>query len=98
MNTQFSLAVTNAYRRYGRWGIGNDVNQIDQEGYDYWLAQLESGVIKLEEFDVVFDAAVHQSWIDNPKNISTLYTKAFSPGGGGYAEFSAALKEHEYMR
>jgi len=86
--------IRKAYRRYGRWSIGNDVNQIDREGYEYWLEQLDTKALAVEEFNSVFDAAVRQSWNDNPNSIHTFYTKAFSPGGGEYAEYIQLLKEN----
>lgn len=86
--------IKDAYRRYGRWGIGNDVNQIDPKGYAYWLDQLDSKKISAEEFNSIFDAAVRQSWKDNPNSVHTFYTRAFGPGGGGYDEYIQLLKEN----
>lgn len=86
-----------AYRRYGRWGIGNDVNQIDADGFAYWLAALDSGDVDPERFQDVFDAAVVNSWIANPTSQTTLYTRAFAPGGGGFDEYVAELRRHGYM-
>lgn len=89
--------VRAAYRRYGRWGIGGDVNQIDRDGYDYWLAALDGGDVDPERFHGIFDAAVVNSWIANPASMTTLYTRAYAPGGGGFAEYVAELRRHGYM-
>ncbi len=46
--------VSNAYASIGRVGIGSGVNQIDQQGWDYWRGQLASGALSLAGFEQAF--------------------------------------------
>lgn len=54
--------VNQAYGSIGRSGIGSAANQIDQEGYDYWLNQLQSGAMFPDQFQRAFlNAAANYS-------------------------------------
>jgi len=55
--SDYSNLVTQAYGTLGRAGVGSDPNQIDPEGYNYWLGQLESGAIAPSDFSSVFNTA-----------------------------------------
>ncbi len=60
----FDNLIRDAYGSIGRVGIGTNVNQIDQEGYDYWLGRLESGDVSTSNFRDVFNNAV-DGYINN---------------------------------
>lgn len=46
--------VRNAYAMVGRSGIGSDVSQIDQEGYDFWTKSLATGAVSMTDFTQQF--------------------------------------------
>jgi len=50
--------ITQAYGGIGRSGFGTETNQIDQQGFNYWRDELESGRIAPENFQNVFNTAV----------------------------------------
>jgi hypothetical protein len=54
----FNQIVTDAYRNIGRTGIGTNPNQIDQEGYNYWINELNTGRVTPSDFNRVFGSAV----------------------------------------
>ena len=57
-NNAFNQIVTDAYRNIGRTGIGTNANQIDPEGYNYWLNELNTGRLTPSDFNRVFGSAV----------------------------------------
>jgi len=57
--------VRDAYGNIGRTGIGSNPNQIDPEGYEYWLGQLKSGALSPETFRTAFSNSV-SSVLANP--------------------------------
>jgi len=46
--------VRNAYAMVGRSGIGTDVSQIDQQGYDFWTKSLATGAVSMADFTQQF--------------------------------------------
>ena len=54
----FDQIVTDAYRNIGRTGIGANPNQIDEEGYNYWVNELNTGRLAPSDFNRVFGLAV----------------------------------------
>lgn len=52
--------VKDAYGDLGRTGIGDQPNQIDQQGYDYWINQLQGGMTP-DQFNQNFDAAAQNA-------------------------------------
>lgn len=56
--------VTRAYESIGRTDIGSSPAQIDQEGFDYWINQLDSNVIAPQDFNNIFGSAVDQYMLE----------------------------------
>ena len=71
--------VTQAYGGIGRAGIGTDVKNIDQGGYDFWLNALQNGTLTPETFNASFNRAVGQYITENPTNQLTQYVQAYKP-------------------
>lgn len=65
--------VEAAYRGIGRTGIGSQSNQIDQDGWNYWTKQLQSGAIKPDQFQDAFNASVNQYMAEKPNDRYTQY-------------------------
>lgn len=58
--------VLDQYAGVGRTGFGTAPNQIDQAGYDYYVDQLLSGQITLNNLPAVFRSAVDEYIAENP--------------------------------
>jgi hypothetical protein len=56
--TDYDALVKSAYGTLGRSGFGTNANQIDQQGYDYWLNQLKTGAIDPGKFLTAFKSGV----------------------------------------
>ena len=87
--------VRSAYDDIGRSGIGADVGQIDQSGYDYWTNELKSGVTAPSDLGRVFSSSVNEYIEQKPNDPYTGYvvkqlqsrtpaTSGGSSGGGNY--------------
>jgi len=50
--------IQDAYASIGRTGFGGATSQIDQDGFNYWKSEIESGRIAPDDFRSVFDTAV----------------------------------------
>lgn len=75
--SNFSELVLQAYASIGRFGIGKSVNQIDKEGYDYWLNKLETGELSTEQFLASFQNSVDSYMLTYPNDAYTLYIKNY---------------------
>jgi hypothetical protein len=56
--------VTRAYESIGRTDIGSSPSQIDQDGFDYWVNQLDSNLIAPQDFNRVFGSAVDEYMLE----------------------------------
>lgn len=70
--------VTQAYASIGRGGMGSNANQIDPEGYDYWLNQLKTGQIAPDRFNENFQNTVNKYMKEKPDDRYTSYIKGFN--------------------
>lgn len=70
--------VNNAYADIGRTGIGTEPNQIDQEGYDYWLGQLNSGALDENSFPTAFSNSVNTVLSKNPDTPTSRYVSSYN--------------------
>jgi hypothetical protein len=59
--------VDSAYAGIGRYGMGNQVNQIDPGGRQYWENALNSGTLAPQDFYGSFNYGVNQAR-QNPSN------------------------------
>ena len=74
--------VDSAYAGIGRTGIGTEPNQIDQEGYDYWLNQLNSGALNANSFRTAFENSVNNVLSENPNAPTSRYVSGYMEGLG----------------
>lgn len=74
--------VDSAYAGIGRTGIGTEPNQIDQEGYDYWLDQLNSGALNANSFRTAFENSVNNVLSENPNAPTSRYVSGYMEGLG----------------
>lgn len=65
--------VRSAYEDIGRSDIGQDVDQIDQPGYNYWTNELKTGVTSPTDFGRVFSGSVNEYVKQNPDDRYTKY-------------------------
>ena len=61
----YDQLINQAYSKIGRYGVGAGSQNIDQEGYDYWKSQLQSGAISPNDFQTKFlESAANYSGSD----------------------------------
>ena len=71
--------VEDAYKNIGRTGIGTGANQIDQEGYNFWLDKLRTGQINESYFNRFFDPAVAENLRANPTSSVSEQVAQYRP-------------------
>ena len=88
-NPMYDALVKSAYSGIGRSGVGSNMGNIDQPGYDYWMNQLNTGAVNPANFTSSF-ATGAKSYIDqNPGTDTSKYMRGYlglSPavtGGNG---------------
>jgi hypothetical protein len=69
--------VNSAFGGIGRQGFGLNPDQIDQDGFAYWLDQLNSGALSPSNFGSEFTNSVNQSLTQNPYTAQSQYVKSF---------------------
>lgn len=65
--------VEAAYAAIGRTGVGSGMNQIDQEGRDYWVGELQSGRLTADNFRDTFNKAVNNYIAEKPNSAISRY-------------------------
>lgn len=69
--------VKAAYGSIGRTGMGTASNQIDTEGYNYWLNALKSGQITPDQFNAKFNEAVTVANTKAPLSVTDYEGKTY---------------------
>lgn len=75
--------VDSAYAGVGRYGSGNQTNQVDPGGRQYWENSLNSGSLNPQDFFNVFSSAVNQAR-QNPNDRYGQYYQNQTGYGGGF--------------
>jgi hypothetical protein len=75
--TSFADLILESYASIGRVGIGPGINQIDQAGYNYWLNQLETGALTIEQFRIAFQNSVDTYMATYPNDAYTIYIQNY---------------------
>ena len=87
--------VTSAYQGIGRSDFGDAPNQIDQEGFDYWLGQLDSGALSPNDFQSAFNNSVNTVLSQNPNSDVSKYVSSYMAGanqpGYGTGPYQSSL-------
>jgi len=87
--------VTSAYQGIGRSNFGDAPNQIDQEGFDYWLNQLDSGALSPNDFQSTFNNSVNTVLSQNPNSDVSKYVSSYMAGanqpGYGSGPYQSSL-------
>jgi len=94
-NPMYDALVKSAYSGIGRSGVGSNMGNIDQPGYDYWMNQLNTGAVNPANFTSSF-ATGAKSYIDqNPDTDTSKYMRGYLgllppavTGGNGSTGFS----------
>ena len=73
----YASMVNSAYAGLGRKGIGTEVSNIDQAGYDYWTGKLKSGEIAPANFHETFMGGAKDYMGSNPNNAVTNYVQGY---------------------
>lgn len=88
-NPMYDALIKSAYSGVGRSGVGSNMGNIDQPGYDYWMNQLNTGAVNPANFTSAFSSGA-KSYIDqNPGTDTSKYMRGYlglSPavtGGNG---------------
>jgi hypothetical protein len=85
-NPMYDALIKSAYSGIGRSGVGSNMGNIDQPGYDYWMNQLNTGAVNPANFTSSF-ATGAKSYIDqNPDTDTSKYMRGYlglSPAGTG---------------
>jgi len=58
--------VRSAYAGIGRTGFGTDLNQIDQQGFDWWMSNLQSGNVTPDTLSASFNKIANEQAATNP--------------------------------
>ena len=75
--------VRDAYASIGRTGIGGEANQIDQAGYNAWVAAVKSGAIDPTNLTSTFRTAVKDYIAQNPDDKYTKYVTDYQAKQAG---------------
>lgn len=76
-NPMYDALVKSAYSGIGRSGVGSNMGNIDQPGYDYWMNQLNTGAVNPANFTSSF-ATGAKSYIDqNPDTDISKYMRGY---------------------
>ena len=78
--------VDSAYAGIGRYGSGNEINQVDPGGRQYWESRLASGSLNPQSLFDQFNGVINQARQDpsNPYNQYVLNQPGYSGGYQGY--------------
>jgi len=82
--------IRNAYASIGRSGIGTDASNIDQEGYNYWMNDLQTGVVAPDAFNARFNATKENYMSQNPNDKYTNYVNKYVTAQKAAADAAAA--------
>ena len=74
--------VDSAYAGVGRYGSGNQTNQVDPGGRQYWESALNSGNLNPQDFFNSFSGAVNQTRQDPNDRYGQYYQNQAGYGGG----------------
>lgn len=74
--------VDSAYAGVGRYGSGDQTNQVDPGGRQYWENSLNSGNLNPQEFFNSFSGAVNQTRQDPNDRYGQYYQNQAGYGGG----------------
>jgi hypothetical protein len=83
--------VDSAYAGIGRYGSGNETNQVDPGGRQYWESQLASGSLNPQSFFGQFSNAVNQAR-QNPNERYGQYYQNQTGYGGGYQGYMPQMQ------
>lgn len=65
--------VLDQYANIGRTDVGSELSNVDQEGLDWWVSQLESGALTPDSFESTFNSSVADFLVKNPENEYSQY-------------------------
>lgn len=74
----YGAIVNQAYGNIGRSGIGTDVKNIDQAGYDFWTNALKTGAISTNDFNNRFGSAVNEYFTKTPDDKYADYVQNYA--------------------
>jgi len=74
----YGAIVKQAYGNIGRSGIGTDVKNIDQAGYDFWTNALKTGAISTNDFNNRFGSAVNEYFTKTPDDKYADYVQNYA--------------------
>lgn len=83
--------VDSAYAGIGRYGSGNETNQIDPGGRQYWENRLASGSLNPQSLFDQFSGAVNQAR-QNPNDRYGQYYQNQTGYGGGYQGYMPQMQ------
>lgn len=83
--------VDSAYAGIGRYGSGNQTNQVDPGGRQYWESQLASGSLNPQSLFSQFSNAVNQAR-QNPGDRYGQYYQNQTGYGGGYQGYMPQMQ------
>jgi len=87
--------VNSAYQGIGRTGFGAAPNQIDQEGFNYWLGELDSGALPPDGFQTAFDNSVNTVLAQDPGSDVSKFVSSYRAGadlpGYGSGPYQSSL-------
>lgn len=69
----YEQMVRDAYASIGRTGIGAAASNIDQQGFDNWVAALQSGSVKPADLTSTFKSSVADYLVANPTDQYSTY-------------------------
>jgi hypothetical protein len=74
----YGAIVNKAYENIGRSGIGTDVKNIDQGGYDFWTNALKTGAVTADDFNKQFGSAVNKYATQTPDDKYADYVQNYA--------------------
>jgi hypothetical protein len=84
--------VDSAYAGIGRYGSGNQTNQADPGGRQFWENALNSGTLNPQNFFQSFNNSVQEYQTQNPNDRYTQYTQNQPGYMGGYQGFMPQMQ------
>jgi hypothetical protein len=75
--SQYDQMIRDAYAGIGRSGIGTDASNIDQQGYNNFMNELQAGKIAPDAFNARFDVAKSNYMSQNPNDKYTNYVNKY---------------------
>ena len=82
--------VDSSYAGIGRYGAGNNPNQVDPAGRKYWMDQLQSGAIAPNDFAGKFNDMAQQYIAMNPNDPVSKYAQNQPGYAGGYQGYAGS--------